>query len=124
MEITTILALFTTIILVSQLLIGFFIGADSGLTVLDKEGVVSSIEIKNAQTAAGEHLGYLELISMMKGIRIRSIIKDSKDRLWFSTYSDFGLVRFDHGNLVTFGVDDGIPSKRLLHQLTTLPSYL
>ena len=90
-----------------------FIGADSGLTVLDKEGVVSSIEIKNAQTAAGEHLGYLELISMMKGIRIRSIIKDSKDRLWFSTYSDFGLVRFDHGNLVTFGVDDGIPSKRV-----------
>ena len=49
----------------------------------------------------------------MKGIRIRSIIKDSKDRLWFSTYSDFGLVRFDHGNLVTFGVDDGIPSKRV-----------
>ena len=90
-----------------------FIGTDSGLTVLDGEGVVSSIPINNAVTASGEHLGYLEFVSMMKGIRIRSIIKDSQDRLWVSTFSDFGIVRFDHGNVVTFGVDDGIPSKRI-----------
>lgn len=90
-----------------------FIGTDSGLTVLNDEGVVSSIPITKAQTASGEHLGNLELISMLKGERIRSVITDSQDRLWISTYGDLGLVRFDHGEVVSFGLADGIPSKRV-----------
>ena len=90
-----------------------FIGTDSGLKVLSSEGEVKSISINNAATAAGEHLGYLELISMLDGVRIRSIIKDSEDRLWISTYGDLALVRFDHGEVKTFGMDDGIPSKRV-----------
>lgn len=90
-----------------------FIGTDSGLTVLNKEGKVSGIRLNYAVTASGEHLGYLELLSMLSGVRIRSIIKDSKDRLWISTYGDLALIRYDHGNLVLFGVDDGMPSKRV-----------
>ena len=90
-----------------------FIGTDSGLTVLDDEGLVSKIRINYAVTASDEHLGYLELLSMLDGVRIRSIIKDSKDRLWISTYGDNALVRFDHGDVMTFGPDDGMPSKRI-----------
>lgn len=90
-----------------------YIGTDSGLIVLDDEGEVSRVNINNAVTASGEHLGNLELISMLKGIRIRSIIKDSHDRIWISTYGDNSLIRFDHGDVKTFGVDDGMPSKRI-----------
>ena len=90
-----------------------FIGTDTGLTVTDKDGIVKSLRLNYAATASDEHLGYLELITMLKGIRIRSIIKDSKDRLWISTYGDLALVRYDHGDVITFGPDDGIPSKRV-----------
>ncbi len=90
-----------------------FIGTDSGLTVIDKDGKVDSIRINYAVTASGEHQGYLELLSMLKGVRIRSIIKDSRDRLWISTYGDEALVRFNHGDVMTFGVEDGMPSKRI-----------
>ena len=90
-----------------------FIGTDSGLTVLNKDGKVASLRLNYAVTASDEHLGYLELLSMLSGVRIRSIIKDSKDRLWISTYGDVALVRYDHGNVMTFGPDDGMPSKRI-----------
>ena len=89
-----------------------FIGTDSGLTVLNKDGKVDSLRINYAETASGEHSGYLELLSMLSGVRIRSIIKDSHDRLWISTFGDNPLVRYDHGDVVIFGVDDGLPSKR------------
>lgn len=90
-----------------------FIGTDSGLIVLDENGKVQSLRLNYSETASGEHLGYLELLSMLSGVRIRSIIKDSKDRLWISTYGDLALVRYDHGDVVTFGPDDGMPSKRI-----------
>ena len=90
-----------------------FIGTDSGLTVLNKDGKVSRLGINSAVTASGEHSGYLELLSMLSGVRIRSIIKDSKDRLWISTFGDNPLVRYDHGDVVIFGTEDGLPSKRV-----------
>ncbi len=90
-----------------------FIGMDTGLVVIGKDGIVNRIEIENSTAASGEKLGYLELISMLDGIRIRSIIKDNEDRLWFSTYGDKGLVRFDHGKVVCFRDDDGMPSNRM-----------
>ena len=90
-----------------------FIGTDTGLTVIDEDGLVQSLRLNYAATASDGHLGYLELISMLKGTRIRSIIKDSKDRLWISTYGDLALVRYDHGDVITFGPDDGMPSKRV-----------
>ncbi|MCR4556730.1 MAG: HD domain-containing protein [Saccharofermentans sp.] len=90
-----------------------FIGTDSGLIVLNKEGRIESLRINFAVTASNEHLGYLELLSMLSGVRIRSIIKDSRDRLWISTYGKEGLVRYDHGDVKTFGPDDGMPSTRI-----------
>ena len=90
-----------------------FIGTDSGLTVLNEDGKVDGIRINYAVTASGEHVGNLELISMLSGVRIRSIIKDSKDRLWISTYGDKALVRFNHGDVMVFTMEDGMPSKRI-----------
>ena len=90
-----------------------FIGMDTGLQVIDKEGVVDRINLDSAVTSSGKNLGKLELIAMLKGVRIRSIIKDSKDRLWISTFGDNGLVRYDHGNVVIFVNADGMPSNRI-----------
>ncbi|MBR4430464.1 MAG: HD domain-containing protein [Clostridiales bacterium] len=91
-----------------------FIAKDSGLVVTDKTGVVSRINLTSAVTSSGKDLGYLELISMFGGVRIRSIIKDSKDRLWFSSFDKkLALVRYDHGNVVVFSPEDGLPSERV-----------
>lgn len=90
-----------------------FIGKDNGLTVLDKDGTVSRIDLNSSKTAQGKKLGYLELISMLNGARIRSIIKDSRDRLWIATYDDLGLIRYDHGDVINFVKAEGMPSNRI-----------
>ena len=90
------------------------IGTDTGLIALDKDKQVNTVDIRSSKTASEKHLGYYNLISMLDGIRIRSIIRDSKDRLWISTYSKkFGLIRFDHGILLAFTPEDGMPSERV-----------
>ena len=90
-----------------------FMGTDSGLRVGNTAGEAERITIDNAVTASGNHLGYKELLTMFNGVRIRSIIKDSQDRLWFSTFDKLGLVRYDHGEVLTFSTDDGMPSNRI-----------
>ena len=53
---------------------------------------------------------------MLKDSRTRSIIKDSKDRIWISTFDEkYGLVRYDpeSGNVICFREADGMPSKRI-----------
>ena len=90
-----------------------FIGMDTGFTVIDKNGPVEKVRISNASTASGKHLGDLNLVSMLDGVRIRSITKDSRNRLWIATFNDLGLVRYDGENVVTFGVEDGMPSTRV-----------
>ena len=90
-----------------------FIGMDSGFTVLDKSGLVERVKINDSKTASGKHLGDLNLVSMLNGVRIRSIIKDSRNRLWISTFNEMGLVRYDGENVLTFGETDGLPSTRV-----------
>ncbi len=53
-----------------------YLGTDNGLTILGK----NQAHITN------------ELTRLLEGIRIRCIKKDSKDELWISTYSDYGLI--------------------------------
>lgn len=86
-----------------------FIGMDSGLMVIDRSGEIDRINLDSSVTASGKNLGYLELISMFKGVRIRSIVKDSSDALWFSTYGELGVVRYHDGKIVSFGVAEGMP---------------
>lgn len=90
------------------------IGTDTGFMALNKDGKVERIRIKAATSASGEHLGSLNLVTMLQDSRTRSIIKDSKDRIWISTFDErYGLVRYDGENAVCFRESDGMPSKRI-----------
>lgn len=90
-----------------------FIGMDTGLTVVNNEGKVDRIDLESSVSASGKNLGYKELLTMLKGVRIRSIIKDSNNVLWFSTFDKIGLVKYDHGKVISFGTEDGMPSERI-----------
>lgn len=94
-----------------------FIGSDTGLTVTDNKGVVKSLPLTSVKAADNgdledEQKGS-DLLKMLDGIRIRSIIRDSKDRLWISTWKSLGLLRYDHGELTVFDESDGLLSDRV-----------
>ena len=84
-----------------------FVATDSGLIVLDENGPVSSLPLTKAVTASGEPMEAEDLIALLDGCRIRSIIRDSKGRLWISTWRKFGLLRYDRGELTAFTQGDG-----------------
>ncbi len=76
----------------------FYIAHDNGLSVVTANGR----EVKN------------ELTEMLSGVRIRQAITDSKDRVWLSTYSDHGVVRYDpkSGEITEFNTENGLISNR------------
>ena len=76
----------------------YYCGTDDGLVIIDN---FSKTKIEN------------ELTELLSGARIRCISKDSKDNLWFSTYSDSGLVKYSvNGDIKTFTTADGTTSDR------------
>ncbi|MBR1486477.1 MAG: hypothetical protein IJ597_04400, partial [Synergistaceae bacterium] len=90
-----------------------FMGTDTGLIVVDKNGSVPEIKLKSAKTASGVDLGEKDLIKMLAGKRIRSIIRDSKGRLWIATWQSKGLLRYYDGEVVAFTDKDGLMSNRI-----------
>lgn len=90
-----------------------YIGTDAGLTVLSSSGAVDAVPITRAVTASGADLGQTDLMQLLAGSRIRSIVHDSKGNLWFSTYGAYGLVRFDGSTATSFTANDGLPSGRV-----------
>ena len=91
-----------------------FIGSkNNGLTVVGSNGVVESLPLEEAVTASGEPLEAEDLIQMLTGCRIRSIIRDSKNRIWIATYGENALLRYDNGVVTRFGEADGLPSDRV-----------
>ncbi len=95
-----------------------YIGTDTGLKVLDEGSLVPSIPLTQAQTASGRDLGVTDLMELLDGCRIRSIIRDSEDRLWIATWRSIGLVRYDNGQVTVFSTEDGLFSKnvRAVHE--------
>ena len=91
-----------------------YMGADNGLIVTDENGVVGSMPLTSVRAADGGRLKKIQkatdLLELLDGIRIRSIIRDSKDRLWISTWKSLGLLRYDHGELTVFDDSDGLLS--------------
>lgn len=87
-----------------------FIATDTGMKAVDAQGVVSGIPLKRATTASGKDLGATDLLELLDGIRIRSVLKDSEGRLWISTWRKYGLIRYDDGELMSFAVEDGLVS--------------
>ncbi|ETP71609.1 domain HDIG-containing protein [Lachnospiraceae bacterium JC7] len=90
-----------------------FVGSDAGLTVLGPSGPVTSVPLKKAATASGDDLKTDDLIEYLRDIRIRSIIRDSRNRLWISTWCSDGLLRYDDGELLAFTEKDGLMSGRI-----------
>ena len=90
-----------------------FIGTDLGLIVLGQDSMLTELPLTEAVTASGTKLPYTDLLDLLSSSRIRSIIRDSQDRLWISTWRNVGLLRYDHGRLTVFGPDDGLFSDRV-----------
>ena len=89
-----------------------FIGTDTGLTIIGGSGENKTYPIQGVTAASAELSAKKDLIELLAGCRIRSIIRDSKDRLWFGTYSDCGLVLYDHGSVTCYTTESGLPSNR------------
>lgn len=86
------------------------IATDTGMKAVDAQGVVSSIPLWRAVTASGKDMGATDLLELLDGVRIRSIAKDSKGRLWIATWRKYGLLRLENGELTSFSMDDGMVS--------------
>ena len=90
-----------------------FVASDTGLLVLDENGPLNALPLTRAETASGEALEADDLIALLDGCRIRSIIRDSRERLWISTWRAHGLLCYDHGELTAFTEAEGLLSSSL-----------
>jgi len=89
------------------------VGTDRGLVVLSGDEKVDVWAVKEVVTASGATIDIANLITLLNGCRIRSIVCDDWDRIWFSTYSKYGLVCYDHRRVIVYTMDDGLPSNRV-----------
>ena len=89
-----------------------YIGTDTGLRVLRGDNPVTYLPLNVPQSIAANRTTD-NLIELLEDVRIRSIIRDSQNRLWISTWRSRGLLRYDHGDLKVFSVEDGLFSDRL-----------
>ena len=85
-----------------------FIATDSGLTVLDNYGLVENIPLTKASTVSGKDLESDNLLDLLRGVRIRSIIRDSKNRLWIAAWRKLGLLCYDQGEVLVYTPEDGL----------------
>ena len=90
-----------------------FVGTDTGLVVTDKGGRVDSLPLTGAVTAGGRKIETDDLLDFLDGCRIRSIIRDSRDRLWISTWRQYGLIRYDGRSITVFDDDSGLYSNNV-----------
>ena len=86
-----------------------YLGTDSGLIVLGQDIPKQSIPLSEARTASGADLEEDDLLKLLAGARIRSIIRDSRNRLWLSIWGG-GLLRYDGGKVLAFGKEEGLLS--------------
>ena len=90
-----------------------FVGTDQGLMVLNSTRVLSELPITSLKNAPESMADCGNLIQFLDGCRIRSIVRDSGNRVWFSTYSDRGLVCYDAGKVTCYSRAQGLPSDRI-----------
>ena len=87
-----------------------FVASDDGLLVIGEDGPLESLPLTKAVTDTGEdfesEVEADDLIKLLEGCRISSIIRDSKDRLWISTWRKYGLLRYEKGELTVFVLGD------------------
>ncbi|MBE5827331.1 MAG: response regulator [Butyrivibrio sp.] len=86
---------------------------NGGLTVLGKDATATKIALTEAVTASGKTVVAKNLLEMLKGVTIRSIIRDRKNNLWISTYSRHGLICFNGSKVICYTKEDGMPSDKV-----------
>ena len=90
-----------------------FIATDTGLIVLGDSERMEHLPLQSAKTASGEDLGCADLLELLDGSRIRSVIRDSRGRLWISTWRSVGLLCYDGHSVTAFTAEDGLLSDRV-----------
>ena len=90
-----------------------FIGTEDGLIVIEDGKRAETLPVTKAVTASGAVIETSDLLEFLDGIRIRSIIRDSRGRLWISTAFTRGLIRYDKGEITQFTTEDGILSEQV-----------
>ncbi|MCR5743678.1 MAG: HD domain-containing protein [Lachnospiraceae bacterium] len=91
-----------------------FVGTkNNGLYILQDGYQIENMPIKESYSASGLELADYDLYELLRTSRVRSILRDSKNRLWFATQGNAGLVRFERSNILRFTVDDGMPSDKV-----------
>ena len=87
-----------------------FVATDTGLMILDENGALDAFPLASARTASGAELGCADLLELLDDCRIRSVVEDSRGRLWIATWRGFGLLRYDRGELTAFTEAEGLLS--------------
>ena len=79
---------------------------NNGLIVVKGGNVLDELPVKDGDDDK-------DLIKMLSDVKIRSINTDSKGNIWFSTFSDYGLICYKDGKITKIRSTDGLPSDRV-----------
>ena len=90
-----------------------FIATDEGLIITENNQKLESFPLSRAVTASGKPLEATDLLAYLDGVRIRTVFRDSKDRIWIATWRQHGLLRYEQGEIVAFTPEDGLFSDRV-----------
>ena len=90
-----------------------YIGTDKGLTVVGENGTVPQLMVKNRASGSGTEQEKTDLLELLKESRIRSVIRDSQDRLWISTWRGPGLLCVSNGEMTVYNEANGLISDRI-----------
>ena len=90
-----------------------FIGTELGINVIDSNGAMDTFPLDSVEISGAVDQTGADLINMLEGVRIRSIIRDSKGGLWISTWRSLGLLYYKDGKLKVITEADGLPSNHI-----------
>ncbi len=90
-----------------------FIGTDKELFIADGNGLVREYPLRSVKTASGKDLEADDLLELLDGTRIRSILPDSCGRLWISTWRGCGLLCCDGDEATAYTDADGMVSMQI-----------
>ncbi len=91
-----------------------FIGSkNKGLMVLHGGSLLETLPIREFHPASRKDTYPNDLLKMLADSRIRSITRDSKNRLWIACFGDEALLCYDDGVVTQFSKSNGMPSNRI-----------
>ncbi len=90
-----------------------FIGKDNGLAIIGNTGIIGDLPVEHAYSASGQEFDAVGLKELFAGSKIRSMLCDSRGRLWICSFGENALVRYDNGIVTRFNTSDGFTSDRV-----------